>query len=214
MPFSLEQFLEVFKNYNQSVWPMQIVFYLLAILAIYWATRETTYSGRAVSAILAFFWLWMGIVYHWTFFSSINKAAWLFGGLFILQGILFLQLGVIQQKQSFRFQSNLYGFSGAILMGFALVVYPLLGVIFQHNYPNSPTFGLPCPTTIFTLGMLLWSVQKPPFYLLVIPVLWSLVGFFAAIQLGILEDTGLLLAGLLTAFLVYRRHQQSVGSIQ
>ena len=36
-----------------------------------------------------------------------------------------------------------------------------------------------------------------PMRLLVIPLIWSLIGFWAAISLGIREDIGLLLAGLL-----------------
>jgi len=210
MPFSVEQFLDVFKHYNQSVWPIQIAFYILAILAVFLAIRQSVYTGRVVSAILSFFWLWMGLIYHWTFFLVINKAAWLFGGLFILQSAFFLHRGVIKGKLSFRFEANVFGYFGLGLIGFALVIYPIIGILFGHNYPYSPTFGLPCPTTIFTFGILLWSVQKLPFYMFVVPVLWSLVGFTAAIQLGMLEDTGLLIAGLLTVFLVFKRRKESL----
>jgi hypothetical protein len=34
--------------------------------------------------------------------------------------------------------------------------------------------------------------------------LWSLIGFFAAYSLGIAEDTGLVIAGIVTAFLLIR----------
>jgi hypothetical protein len=51
----------------------------------------------------------MGIVYHLVFFTAINKAAYLFGGLFIIQGILFLIYGVLQNKLSFHFQRDKYG---------------------------------------------------------------------------------------------------------
>ncbi len=207
MPFSVEQFLAVFKNYNQSVWPIQIAFSLLAVLAIFLAFRDNAFYGKIITVILAFFWLWMGVVYHWTYFSVINKAAWLFGGVFILQSALFVHRGVVRDNLRFRFEPNIYGFSGGIMMIFALIVYPLLGMELGHNYPSSPTFGLPCPTTIFTLGMLLWTVQKPPFSMFVVPVLWSFVGFTAALKLGIVEDTGLLAAGLITTFLVFKRRR-------
>lgn len=48
---------------------------------------------------------------------------------------------------------------------------PSLGVAIGHTYPAQPTFGLPCPTTIFTFGLLLWVRPPVPWSLLVIPVL-------------------------------------------
>jgi hypothetical protein len=80
--------------------------------------------------------------------------------------------------------------------------YPLLGYLQGHIYPAAPTFGLPCPTTIFTFGILLWTDKKLPVITLVIPFLWSLIGFSAAFSLGIREDTGLLIAGLLTTIMI------------
>jgi len=92
---------------------------------------------------------------------------------------------------------------GTILVLFALVVYPLLGYVFRHIYPSSPTFGLPCPTTIFTLGILLWSDTKIPLFILLIPFFWCIIGFTAAIQLGMREDTALLVAGFITAAILF-----------
>ena len=110
----------------------------------------------------------MGIVYHLIFFTEINKAAYLFGAVFILQGILFLIFGVFQNQLSFKFHYGIYGWLGIMLISFALVVYPVLGYIVGHTYPSSPTFGLPCPTTIFTLGLLLLTYKNCPYANLII----------------------------------------------
>jgi hypothetical protein len=85
------------------------------------------------------------------------------------------------------------------------MIYPTLGYFLGHIYPKSPTFGLPCPTTIFTFGLLLWTDVKLPKTILIIPFLWSLVGFTAALTLGILEDTGLLVSGVLGVGLILFR---------
>ncbi len=90
-------------------------------------------------------------------------------------------------------------------MFYALIIYPMLSYFNGHIFPASPTFGLPCPTTIFTFGILLWTSQRVPIFLLIIPFLWSLVGGSAAFLLGILEDTGLPIAGMLAVFLLVRR---------
>ena len=130
-----------------------------------------------------------GLVYHLFYFAPINKAAYLFGGAFILQGVLLFHQGVLNNKLSYKFGFDKLKWAGALLITFALIVYPCLGYVFGHRYPASPTFGLPCPTTIFTFGILMWSDKKMPLSILIIPFIWSIIGFFAALKLGIREDS-------------------------
>ena len=207
-PFTLEQFFGVFSNYNQAVYPMQIIFYLISIIAIYLTLKPTSKSDKIISAILAFLWLWMGIVYHLIFFTSINKAAYLFGVAFMAQGILFLIFGVFQDKLAFKFHSGIHGGLGIVLILFALVVYPCLGYVLGHKYPLSPTFGLPCPTTIFTFGLLFLTHKTFPFVLLVIPFIWSVVGLSAAFNFGMAEDISLIISGLLTLSVLFFRNKK------
>lgn len=210
IPFAVQDFLEVFKNYNQFVWPMQIILYLLAIIAVFFAIKKVSFSGKIISIILSFFWLWMGIVYNFIFFTAINKAAYIFGVIFISQGILFLIAGIIQNKLSFDIRPGFYGLAGGTLILFAMIIYPLLGCFFGHVYPSSPTFGLPCPITIFTFGILLWSENKCPKFILIIPFFWSIIGFFAAFSLGIYEDLALLISGLSAAIMILSRNKKQM----
>ncbi|MCF8126733.1 MAG: DUF6064 family protein [Desulfotignum sp.] len=103
IPFTVEQFFDVFGTYNTAIWPAQVVAYLLGIIALAAAFRETRQSARIVSGILASFWIWMGVFYHIAYFSVINSAAWVFGFFYIVQGLLFLFIGAIQDKLAFRF---------------------------------------------------------------------------------------------------------------
>jgi len=137
----------------------------------------------------------VGVAYHLIFFSAINPGAYLFGAVNILQGILFLIFGVFRPRLIFARHTGIYSIMGWIFIVYALLVYPLIGEFLGHVFLKSPTFGLPCPTTIFTFGVLLWTTERIPKTLLVIPFLWSLIGFSAAFSLGIREDTGLLVAG-------------------
>lgn len=210
VPFTTEQFLEVFESYNRTVWPMQMVLILAGVIAPYLAVRKQ--SGRPISVILAFLWLWMGVVYHILNFAGINKAAYVFGVLFIFQAGVFLYYGVFKNSLSFGYRADGYGVTGLVLLIYALVIYPALGYMLGHVYPQSPTFGLPCPTTIFTFGILLWTDKRVPLMVLVIPFLWSIIGFTAALSLGIREDTGLLVAGLLaTGLLALRNHRREMS---
>ena len=205
IPFTIDQFLDVFERYNVCVWPAQLFLYAMAILAIFLAFQRRGGFSKTISLILGLFWIWMGLVYHFRFFSSINTLALVFAAFFVLQGILFFIAGVLKQQLRFGFIPNLYGIVGSVLLLYALILYPALGYWLGHRYPSAPTFGLPCPTTIFTFGMTLWTTRKVPVYLLPIPFAWSLLGMSAAISLGMIEDYGLLIAGLLSSSLIILR---------
>lgn len=207
LPFSVEQFLQVFKNYNVAVWPAQIIFYLFSFVMIFLAIRKSKNKSKVINIILAFLWLWMGIVYHWGFFTPINTAAWIFGILNVVQGFVFFYFGVLKSRITYGFQRNIFGITGIFLIIYALVVYPVIGHFSGHSYPYSPTFGLPCPTTIFTFGMLLFVDKRLNMWVLIIPVLWSFVGTTAALNFGIVEDVGLLISGLITLILILYRNR-------
>ncbi|HEX6913805.1 MAG TPA: DUF6064 family protein [Chitinophagaceae bacterium] len=218
LPFTTEEFLEVFRRYNNTVFPLQVVFYIIAASVVFAFLKPGRRTDQLINAILAFFWLWMGVVYHFIFFAPVNPAAWVFGSLFILQGLLFLYFGVLHSRLSYRATHSTTGILGSALVALALFVYPLAGYLTGHVYPAAPGFGLPCPTTIFTFGLLLWTKPVAPLRVVVIPLAWSVIGFTAAWQLGMTEDFALLPAALLaviTLLLQKRRdnwEQQVTGT--
>ena len=197
LPFTPEAFFDVFERYNEAVWPAQVALALLALVAVGLAVRgEGVARARGVAGVLALLWLWMGVVYHLAFFRAINPAAVAFGVAFVAQAALLVWYGVLRARLAFRPRLDARGVSGGLLLAYALVGYPLLGAALGHGYPASPTFGLPCPTTIFTLGLLLWAAPPAPWPVLVIPLGWAIVGTSAAVQLGVREDFGLGVAAL------------------
>ena len=123
--------------------------------------------------------------------------------------MLFLVAGTFLGKLSFRFTLEPLPIIGALFILYAMVIYPLLGIFFGHIYPAAPMFGVaPCPTTIFTIGILLWAVKKVPGYLLVIPFLWSLIGMSAVINLRVPQDYGLVIAVVLGTILILIRNRR------
>jgi len=214
IPFTVEQFFDVFGTYNAAIWPVQVLAYLLGLVALVLAFRESKLSGRIVSGILALFWIWMGVFYHIAHFSVINPAAWIFGVFYILQGLLFFLIGAILGRLAFRFILKPLPIIGACFILYAMVVYPLLGISFGHSYPRAPMFGVaPCPTVIFTIGILLWAAKPVLAYLLVIPLLWSIIGMSAAVNLRVPQDYGLVVAGVLgTAFILIRNRRSKMAA--
>jgi hypothetical protein len=220
IPFTAEQFLGVFEKYNLAIWPMQVIAHLLGIAAVLLAIKRIGYSDRIILAILSFYWLWMGVVYHLMFFSAINKAAYGFGFLFIIQGILFLWAGVVKPNMCFKFRPDIFSITGGLFVLYAMIFYPILGTLLGHGYPQSPCFGVaPCPDTIFTFGLLLWADRRLPKYILIMPSIWSIIGFGAVLSLGIREDMGLVIAGVLgTIMILYRdgkrqKYQRGLGTV-
>jgi hypothetical protein len=75
------------------------------------------------------------------------------------------------------------------------LVYPAVNAIQQVSLSRIPTFGVPCPTTIFTAGLLLLSAPRS-WRLSVVPVIWSVIGGSAASLLSVGADYALPIAGL------------------
>jgi hypothetical protein len=74
-----------------------------------------------------------------------------------------------------------------------------------HPYPATPTFGVPCPTAILTIGVLLTARGGVPVTLSIIPALWGLIGGSAALLLAVPADYVLLGAGLLLSSMLIAR---------
>lgn len=197
LPFTTAQFFEVFRLYNVSVWPAQVALLALALAGVGLLVVNTPYRDRIISAILALLWVWMAVMYHAVYFTGINPAAWGFAAVFLLQSGLLAWFGVIKQRLRFTPAMTLNCVFGGLLLFFALLIYPALSYLLGHAWPAMPTFGLPCPTTIYTLGLLLMLKPPLPKSVFVIPLLWTAVGSTAAFQLGVHQDLGLLVAGIL-----------------
>lgn len=197
LPFSRPEFLQVFAEYNQSIWPLQIVAAALGVIAAAFLFCRKTWAHRTISGILALLWTTVGIGYHWLFFSKINSAAYLFGGLFLIAALVFLVEGAVRNRIRFRMRWDWRGRLASILLIYSLIVYPLLGLA-TNPYPDTPLFGVvPCPTTIFTLGLLVVASHPRPILLAAVPMLWAAIGGSAAVLLDIPQDWGLFAAGLI-----------------
>jgi hypothetical protein len=212
LPFSLEEFLGVFRAYNEAIGPAPLVLTALAIVLAVLAHGTLAWRHTAVTMGLAALWLWSGIVYHWSYFAAINPAAKLFGALFVLQGVLLITLGVTGNRLPFEPRHTPATVVGRILVAYALVVYPLVGWALGHEYPNGPTFGAPCPLTIYFFGMMLWTAGRIPVALIVIPVAWAIVGTSTALQLGMREDIGLPVAAVMVLVEVVRQRAHKAHS--
>jgi hypothetical protein len=142
------------------------------------------------------------------FFSRINRLAFAFAAVSIVGSLVFLWWGVVRRRVQFEGCPRWQACCGGVLISYALLVYPAWSWADGHPYFSSPTFGVPCPTTIFTFGVLAFATPPLPRVLLVVPLLWSVVGGQAALRLGVLQDFGLWIAGVPGILMLLTSHSR------
>ena len=201
MPFSREQFFSVFETYNMEVYPLQWVFIILGLMSIFLLFRGR--RNYLHGWILIFFWFWSGIFYHLIFFTSINPTAYFFATLFVIQAWIFFRW-IRKKKPVFNFEYDLQHLLGIFLMLLGIIIYPIIGLSLETSVTKIISLGLPCPTTIFTFGLLLFVKGKIPVYVLIIPNIWALIGTMAAINFNVYQDFSLLMAAVLANFYFLR----------
>lgn len=207
LPFSREDFFGVFSSYNDAVWPAQLLAYAIAGATLLALSRKRGIRPGAALVPVGLLWVWTGTAYHWSFFAAIDPIAGLFAMMFVLQGVLLLWEGI---RGSGRFQPEpgWRRWVGYGLIVYAMLVYPLLGLMTGERYPAMPTFGItPCPLTLFTIGLLVVLGRSIPVRLLAIPVLWSLIGGTAALLLAVAADWMLFLAAALAILAAWQPHR-------
>ena len=204
LPFTRDQFLEVFRSYNEAIGLAPLLLMAVAGTAVALAYSERFWRHRIIAALLAVLWLWSGLVYHFQFFSAINSGARLFGALFVVQAVVLVVFGTVQGRWQFEPRRAPTAVLGWVLIIYALAAYPLLGWLLGHGYPTGPSFGAPCPLTVFFLGIMLWSRGGVPIAAVTIPVLWSVVGTSAAVTLGIYEDFALAVSAVIVLATIVR----------
>ena len=211
-PFTIEQFLAVFATYNAAIWPFQIAAYGVVIVALWAVFVPQSRLVRLAFALMSILWAVTGIGYHLMFFATINPIAPVFAAFFVLQAVLFLASAARPEDLQLRLGRDFRSIAGLATLSYALAIYPILGIWAGHGLLKGPMFGVaPCPTTIFTIGMLLIARGRWVIWLSIIPILWSMIGLAAAIQLGIPEDMAMPLVGaILAAVLLGTRRNVAV----
>lgn len=212
---TLERFLANTSRYNLDYYPTQFLMLGLGLIALLMVIFRTRHTDRLISAILSFFYGWIGIQFYMVYFREFMPVPIVFCLLFITQAIIFFLEGTLRNRINFQFKANLFGLVGAILILYAMVGYQALEYVLGRGYPEILSYGMfPCPTVIFSLGILLWTGKKFPSYILAIPMIHALSGFIPAFLIGIIEDIGLIVSGLIVLlllsyrdrFLIFKNH--------
>ena len=192
LPFTHAQFLDVLAAYNAALWPVAALLWLATLVAVVRLLRGRA-RASGMAALLALHWAWSGIAYHAVFFTRINPAAWGFAGLFVLGAAAFAWYGMVRHRLAFDIGWTPRHVLAGVFIVYALA-YPGLVLLTGLQWPRMPGFGVPCPTTLFTAGLLLAAVPPVPRWVFVAPILWAVIGGSAAVTLGVTPDYMLFVA--------------------
>ncbi len=200
----------MFETYNQAVWPMHIVTYIIGILSLILAIKKTKHSDRIIPALLCFLWMWSGIAFSIIFFSRVNSIWNRLGFILIMQSLLFLMYGFgFKPPLSFKMRKDRYSIMGIVMIFYALLLYPLIGYLTGHGYPGYPIFGTaPFPVCIFTFGMLLCTDKRVTTPLLIIPLFWSVSGIINMTIYRVYADIGAFIFGIAGFIIILYRDKQ------
>lgn len=205
IPFSRDVFLGQIAELNALLWPGQIAILLLALGILALAARPVFQIERLPALCLSAAWISVGTLYYGLQFTPLNWAAWLAAALFVLQGLLLLWFGVVQNRLRLRFKGEAPSWVGAILLAAATFGYPLLGLATGTGIDAAPIVGIdPGPTVLFTWGYLLLTAEKTYRLMLPLPFIAAWVCAVAGWLIGVPADVVLAPAAIGALFVIVK----------
>jgi hypothetical protein len=213
--FSPRTYYRLIERYNLAMWPGQIVTVGLGIWMLALVQRRSVGHGRIICGILAALWAWIAGAFLWKRYGTINWAAIYLLPLFVLQILLLLWVGVLQDRVRFHLGRGFTGIAGAALLTTSLFAYPALAPLLGRSWRQAEVFGMAAdPTVIGTAGLLLLT-EPPQWKLGAVPLVWCM---FSGLTLWAMKSPEAVLLGLATiTFIaaVFRpRHPGSPKAVQ
>jgi hypothetical protein len=210
MPFTASEFLDVFAAYNEALWPLALALWVFTAAVFGMFVARARVRLPLPMLLLAGHWLWAGVLYHALFFTAVNPAAWLFAALFVLQAVFFIVAASSGLVVAVRLGSWRHVVSSSMIV--YSLLYPAIVWADGFLYPRMPTFGVPCPTVVLTIGFLV-AVSSSSILLSVIPVAWSMLGVSAVWSFGVHADLALPAAGALLVIDLLRRRSHLMKTL-
>jgi len=196
--FSPRTYLRLIERYNDDVWPLQLVAMAAAVAIVLLVRSQRSWPSRAIPLALASMWLFVAWAFHVRRYATINWAAQYFAIAFVAEALLLAWTGTVRGGLRFGAGAALQQRAGYVIVAAALAGVPLTEWLAGRDWRQLEWFGVtPDPTVIGTLGILLLARDRPPWALLVIPLLWCAVNGAFLWTLGLRDALALPLTALL-----------------
>jgi hypothetical protein len=122
----------------------------------------------------------------------------------VVQGLLILYNSLVTERLRFSYGTQIKDYIAYILIAYGLIIYPVIIFFVEGSFCETIVLGLPCPSTIFTFGLIILTTQKFPKYLLIIPSIWAVIGLSAAIHIGVIQNVMIIISAIVAVFFVLK----------
>ena len=181
--FTEDSYYRLFELYNQAIWPLHALAYLLVFFVIYLINKKPAWGGRVIAGILAISWLWIAWAFLYQRFYPIHVVANGYAYGFVVQAVLIAWFGFIKNGFYFVSHARRKNMTGVFLILLSVIVYPLLPLFLNRPIEQAEVVLLaPDPTVLFTLGVLFLHVRMAMLY--VLPLVWCIVSVLTLVGMS------------------------------
>jgi hypothetical protein len=210
-----DEFWNIMRAYGARIWPIQIIFYLIAIFLTGWLIlKPSRRQSLFTKSFLSIAFVWNGILFYITLAKGMagdSRGNYFFGSLFLLVAMLFA-FDLFRQKMQFALPKVRWRRYMALCLTALVFCYPILGILSGHDLTSLILPGTyPCPT--IALALLLLTMALPQIdmliYILLIFLAVPFTPFFQIAKYGVYEDTILFVVGMYGLVLLVKREEWS-----
>ena len=198
------------EAYGSRIWPIQIIFYIAAIVFVGWLfLKPGRIQSLFVKLFLAIAFAWNGIMFYMILAKDMagdSKGNYFFGSIFIIVSVLFVG-DLFRQRMQFAFPTIGWRKYATFFLMLLVFCYPLFGMMSGYGFASLIMPGtFPCPTT--ALGLLLLTIALPRvdkiIYILLLFCAVPFTPLFQIAKYGVYEDVILFTAGIYSLVLLVR----------
>ncbi len=207
---TVEEWSQIIKNYSEKIWPIQIIFYIIAILITIWLFIQ---PGRIQNILLKLYlciaFMWIGIAFYFILAGDIAGGTYgnyIMGALFIIISVLFA-VDIFRNKMQFSLPRVRWQRFSILVLTILAFSYPWIGIALGRMFPNIIITGtLPCPTITFSLILLTTSLPRVNkiIYILLLFLAIPFTPFPQIFKYGVYEDTILFAVGIYSFILLIK----------
>lgn len=183
VPFTAEVYRELFRNYNEEWWPVQLFTAALGLFIVWVASRfPREEKSKIIGLGLAACWAWVGWAWYYEVYSDLNWAGRYFAGACFVQAALLAAMGFTGRfDASYSAKRKEFGREVAL---FGIVAYGLFALLSSKPWADSLVFGHdPQATAVTTIGLVFFTA-RPAWPLLIVPIAICAVAGATAYVLG------------------------------
>jgi len=162
----LEHLLEQIGQYNQMFFPFSLILpsalaLIAVLLVLFRFTRPGSRDNGLMNSFLALLYAIAGLETFYPSFLGEVRVEYISGAVIMWIFSSFFVWDIFHKKTDFRLSPQIdLRVLSLLLMSYGIFIYPLVEWALGFTWPRMVLFGAECPSTIFTIGLLIGSIPQ------------------------------------------------------